>query len=286
MISEFNLVEIKSWLKDFFVLTKIRAVVFNDRFRELGSYPEEHAPLCRLMRSDPEALKQCTACDREACVTAKSRRSIYIYKCHAGLTEAIVPIVFNNIHTGYLFLGQIFSFPDHETGWLEIESRCNTYHIDMDVLKSVCFGLPIISEKYIHSASNILKSIAYYICLEQLVVLREQDLSVQIDNYIVSRLTEDIGVQSICDHFHIGKTFLYTVSKQIYGTGIAGYIRGLRIGKAKKLLTEQPEIHAKEVSFACGFKNYDYFIALFKKATGVSPIQYRNTKTAVTINQN
>jgi ligand-binding sensor protein len=280
MISEFNLVEIKSLLKDSFMLTKIRTVVFNDSFKELTAYPEEHTPFCSLIRSDPEALKRCMACDKEACVTAKNRHSIYIYKCHAGLTEAIVPIIFRNINIGYLFLGQIFSFANHEIGWREIENRCNTYNIDMDVLKSVCFDLPIISEDYINSASNILKAIAYYICLEQLVILRNQDLSVQIDNYIVSHLTEDISVKSICDHFHIGRTFLYSISAQIYGMGIAEYIRKLRIDKAKKLLKEQPGIHAKEVSFACGFKNYNYFIGLFKRITGISPLQYRNIKTA------
>jgi AraC-like DNA-binding protein len=250
-------------------------VIFNDSFQELTTCPEVHSPFCRIIRANEEALQQCMRCDKEACVTAKNHHSIHIYKCHAGLTEAIAPIFFNDLNIGYLFLGQIFSYPDREAGWENIEKQCKAYDVDMALLKAACFELPLVSEGYITAASNILNAIASSLYLEQMVVLKQQDLSVQIDSYIISHVTENIGVREICEYFRIGKTHLYEISRQIYGTGIADHIRKLRIAKAKTLLTENQEISIKEIAFACGFSGYNYFFTTFKSSTGLSPNQFR-----------
>ena len=50
MISTFNLIKLKSLLRDFYNLTQIRITVFDDRFTELASWPENIAPFCRLIR--------------------------------------------------------------------------------------------------------------------------------------------------------------------------------------------------------------------------------------------
>jgi AraC-like DNA-binding protein len=106
--------------------------------------------------------------------------------------------------------------------------------------------------------------------------MKKQDLPIQIDNYINSHLTEPIEITGICSHFKIGKTYLYEISKKIYGIGIAEHIRNLRILKAKTLLMRNPELNIKEVCFSCGFHDYDYFITVFKRTTGMSPAQFSN----------
>lgn len=275
MISTYNLEKLNGLLKDFYTLTRIRITVFSDHFEEIASYPQERAPFCQLIRSDEAALAHCRQCDLEACRKASQKNSTYIYRCHAGLYEAIAPVIMGNIAIGYLFFGHIFSYPSHEEGWEKIHALCAGYHIDLDELKKTCLKLPVIPQDYISAASHLLEAVASYLCVERMTYLRQETLPLRIDEYITEHLTENLDAEVICKEFQIGKTYLYKIASQSYGTGIAEHIRLLRIEKAKSLLVEQPELSIDTVAELCGFEDYNYFITVFRKKTGLPPRKYR-----------
>ena len=274
MISSFDLTKLSALLKDFHKLTNIRITVFDDSFHELASYPEQIAPFCQIIRSDSSCAKACHLCDKQACEVAAKKRTLYTYRCHAGLTECITPIILGNIVIGYLLFGHVFSYPSHEAGWEKIQKLCVSYPIDMDKLKEACYMQPLITREYIASASHIMQAVGSYLCMERMVSLRQQELPVQIDNYIYTHFTEDIDAVKIAKEFQIGKTKLYEIVKESYGMGIAEYIRKLRIEKAKLLLKEQPDLSLAEISAQCGFSDFNYLSTEFKREVGVPPRSY------------
>lgn len=274
MISSFNIEKLYATLKDFYTITQIRITVFDENFHELVSYPERRADFCELIRKDPIAYNMCVSCDKEACLQAAKKHDTYIYQCHAGLKEAIMPIYLSNILIGYLFFGHVFSYPDYEAGWNVISEKCSGYHIDKNALKHSCYKQPIITDDYILSAANLLHAIASYLCIDRMATLKYENLPVQIDNYIQEHLTEDINVKTICKHFGIGKTQLYEIAKESYGIGIAELIRNQRIEKAIHILETAPNTKIQDVAFECGFRDYNYFITVFKRHTGMSPKQF------------
>lgn len=277
MMSVFNLSKLNALLKDFYTLTKIRITVFDNSFKELAAYPEQIASFCQLIRTDAAACEECRRCDAQACEIALQRHTPYTYQCHAGLTESIAPLYLGNIVIGYLLFGHVFSYASYKEGWDSIKKRCNSYQINMEKLKGTVYERPLITEEYITSASHILQAVASFLCLERMVKLHQEELPVQIDEYINTHYTEEIDVRTICEHFHIGKTSLYEISNQNYGMGIAEHIRKLRIEKAKVLLRDCPDKRISEIAFACGFSDYNYFITVFKRETGLPPKQYRQT---------
>mgnify|MGYP004682664697 FL=1 len=274
MISTFDYTKLHALLEDFYNLTKIRITIFNDSFEEITSYPETIAPFCQLIRSCENGVARCHACDRNACETAARRRSLYTYRCHAGLTESIAPIIMGNIVIGYLLFGHVFSYDSFEAGWSVIEPLCRNYPVNLLALKKAARKQPLISDDYITSASHIMQAVASYLCMERMVALKQQELPVQIDAYIQEHFTEDIDAVSIAKHFQIGKTKIYEIAKQNYGIGIAEQIRKLRIGKARMLLKEHPELSLAQVASECGFDDYNYFITVFKRMVGIPPRAY------------
>lgn len=276
MISSFNLTKLNSLLKDFYNMAGIRITVFDDTFHELAAYPEQLADFCQIIRSDPDAAERCHYCDEQACKTAAKRRKSYTYRCHAGLTESITPIIVGNIVIGYLLFGHVFSYPSHEDGWKHIQECCRNYHIDMRALKVSSMRQPLIAKDYISSASHIMQAVAAYLCIERMVSLRQQELPVQIDEYIQAHFSEDLDAIQLARHFGIGKTRLYEIAQQSYGLGIAEHIRNLRIEKAKRLLSEQSTLSLAEISSQCGFHDYNYFITAFKRIVGIPPKAYAN----------
>lgn len=274
MISTFNLVKLNSLLEDFYKLTKIRITVFDEDFHELAAYPEKIAPFCQIIRTDTRAHEQCKKCDTHACEIAAKQHKTFTYRCHAGMTENIAPLFLGKIVIGYLLFGHVFSYDSHEEGWKKISRLCSSYQIDMDALKQACYKQPIIQKDYIESASHILQAVAYYLCMERMVSLHQQELPVQIDEYISAHFTEDIDVHTLCQKFQIGKTRLYEIVKQNYGIGLAEHVRNLRIEKAKCLLLDKPELSLWEIADLCGYKDYNYFITVFKREVGIPPKQY------------
>lgn len=281
MLSSSHLNKLKSLLKDFYTLTHMRITVFNNQFEELCAYPESLPSFCQIIRSGETAKIACKQCDKAACETASQRHSTYIYKCHAGLTEAISPIYFRNILIGYLFFGHVFSYNSHEEGWTAIKELCHSYSLDLAQLKTACYQRPIIPDDYINSASHLLRAVASYLCLERMVVLPQQELPVQIDQYLNNHLSTPVSVQDICNHFQIGRTSLYKIARQSYGMGIAEHTRNLRLEKAKHLLIDAPELSVAQVAADCGFSDYNYFITVFKQRIGLPPKQFRKQELEI-----
>lgn len=279
MISSFDLKKLSPLFQDFYTLTGIHISLFSEKYEEIFPYPTELPPFCRLIRSDKEARKRCDNCDRESCRTAAKKHNVHFYQCHAGLTEACTPIYMGEIIAGYIIVGNIFNYPDHETGWETIRCLCQDYQVDKEALRQACLERPLMTRQYVLAACHILEAVASYLCNERLAILKKENLHTQIDEYLLSHLSEDLSVTALCEKFSIGKTYLYEITNSTYGIGVAEHIRNLRISQAKKYLKEHRDWSVAEIAAACGFQDYNYFISVFKKTVGLSPKQYQKNSS-------
>ena len=109
MVSVFDLDQLSKLLKDFYEISHIRITVFDENRKELISCPTKVAPYCGVIRGTLKGMEACMACDRQACEAAAQKHGTYIYRCHAGLTEAVTPLYVREVLVGYLLFGHAFS---------------------------------------------------------------------------------------------------------------------------------------------------------------------------------
>ncbi len=275
MISAFDVNKLRGILKDFYEITKIRIAVFDHNRNELVSYPEEVAPFCKIVRGCETGRTACNLCDRKACEKAAEQRRTQIYRCHAGLTEAVTPIVLNDVLIGYLFFGHVFSYPDYKSGWAEIERLCRDLPIDFRELQTACYERPLVTQSYIRSSTHIMLAVASYLVKERMATLKPDQPAVRLDRYLSEHFTEKISAPQLCRLFGVGKTQLYRFSKELYGCGIAEHIRNLRIAKAEQLLSAHESMPLSQIAQECGYDDYNYFIAVFSRAEGCPPGAWR-----------
>jgi ligand-binding sensor protein len=270
----FDFNELKKRIKDFYTVSHIRVAVFDNSFNEVCDYPLERSPICFLMRKNEKFDNACRLCDKEHMEIASKSTTPYIYKCHAGIYEIIVPINFSGQLIGYLFFAHILNYPSHDAAWAEISKAVEAYGINALEAKEDLLHMPLFDSSYLQAASSILQAAASYLCVEHIAYLRYEDLPMKIDKYIKDNLGGNLTCKAICEQFHLGRTALYEMANRIYKEGIAEHIRVLRLAKAEEIIKEKPDIKISDLAEQVGFSDYSYFIVAFKRATGLTPHGY------------
>lgn len=104
----------------------------------------------------------------------------------------------------------------------------------------------------------------------------QNHLVISIKEYIEEHLETNIRVSEICAHLGYSKTYLSRIFHDASGETMANYIVLRKIDRAKTLVREQ-KMNFTEISEILGFNNPQYFSRVFKRVTGMSPSEFRQT---------
>ncbi len=275
MFSVFNLKELEHLLEDFYRITQIRITVFDDKFQEIVSFPDSRPWFCQMIRSCEEGRRSCAKCDADACAYAARRNRTHVYRCHAGLTEAIMPLYVGKVLVGYLLFGHVFAYDSLEAGWKIIEKCCQDYPVDMQKLKVSLSDMHQISHAYIQSAARVLHMTASFLVMERMATLQEDSTAAKLDAYMNENYTRPITAEHLCEVLKIGRSKLFKLSQELYGCGIQQQVRTLRMEKAKDLLLDRTDLSIMDIATDCGYTDYNYFISVFSKYYNKPPSQFR-----------
>ena len=104
---------------------------------------------------------------------------------------------------------------------------------------------------------------------------QQQMLLNQAKDYIDNHYMDfDCSLSSVAKFIHISASYLSLIFKKEVGITFVNYLTLLCIKKAKQLLSST-DLMVYEVSTSVGYENYSYFSTVFKKATDLSPREYR-----------
>lgn len=93
---------------------------------------------------------------------------------------------------------------------------------------------------------------------------------------IDAELSTSLSLQSLAKRLNVSGSYLSTVFKKETGQTITGYINSKRIRHAMHLLSST-NLQVQTISQHCGILDIHYFTKLFKKTTGLTPKEYRES---------
>ena len=274
MYINFKIEKLDELLLDFYTLTGLTISVWDNKMNQLSYQPKHMCKFCEKIKSNKKGKELCYISDKTLLSKCAKTGKPETHRCHAGLFDTAVPIIFNDVVLGYLVFGQ--ASDGKET---DIENKIKKLGLELGIdfteLADLYNELEPYDAQKIQSAGNILKTAARYLWLSDYIEIGYNTMASQISDYIKRNLSEKLSLQKICADLGISKNKLYELSNKQFKMPIGAYITNLRILEAKNLLTST-SFSVREISERVGFEDYNYFIKLFKNSVGTTPLKYRN----------
>lgn len=191
--------------------------------------------------------------------------------CYAGVYEYISPIIENNVYYGFISV----------TGYQSPSSR-SFINPELSKLhkiyeKSLKTEVPSkeFLEKLIAPLKNSFKLLTYYYDINEIKAKNNHDYLYQtILRYVSENYLRPLTMPIIAEELHYSVSYLSHIFKERNSLSIMQYAQHLKIKKAKDFLRSTDKSVA-EISELLGFQDSNYFSAVFKKSTGLSPRNYR-----------
>ena len=96
--------------------------------------------------------------------------------------------------------------------------------------------------------------------------------------YIAQHIRQPLNLEEITNSTFFSTVHCSSVFKRETGQSIIDYALDEKIRLAKRYIFENTPL--RQVAEAVGFSDYNYFSRMFKKRTGVTPMQYKHSLTS------
>lgn len=105
-------------------------------------------------------------------------------------------------------------------------------------------------------------------------VISDSPVVQKILEYIHKNYNRDVSLEEIATKMYMNNAYLSRIFKEKIGKGFHEFLVELRMTNAKTLL-EKSELKVHEIADMSGYRDVSHFIGIFKKHTGMTPIDYR-----------
>lgn len=133
-----------------------------------------------------------------------------------------------------------------------------------------------------------LLTLIYELCLQPLEhvnvqsTVKEKTVQ-QVVSFLESHYAEDVTLDQVQKHLHVSKYYLSRMFKEVTGVTMFEYVYRRRINQARIEFVLDPSVSVTDVCFRVGFKHLAHFSRVFKELVGVTPVQYKKSLTATTV---
>lgn len=208
-----------------------------------------------------------------------NREKLLIYETIAGNKDQVMEL----LRILFASLSAITRFPEHFftslilTILLSLNRIANEQEVPLeDFYKNYIDTTRIRDIGTTAEARDYLESVLLQICQFQVNqrTLAQTTILADIQSYVDSHYSEKISLKNAALSLRTTPYYLEHLIMDTYRTSYYDYCIKLRVEKAKELL-KTTELSLTEIAAEIGFTNPDYFSAIFKGETHLSPKQFK-----------
>ena len=261
--------EVQCLLDNFASVMKVHVVFYSGSGEILRrGRGEGNCRFCQLVQQR-FPVEKCLKLDHEKQEEARKTGDCRTYVCHAGLWEAVMPVMSDGELLGYVVFGQIRgadTFPEKILLRFPRKERTE--------LKKAYSSLPCFTAENMENLAGLMKLLVDYIVRSELISKGKDHLYYAAERYIEENLTEKITLPDAARHLGRSVSSL-SHFLQNEGTTFKRLLIEKRIQLAEKLLKEHPAMTIKEAADQSGFPDPYYFCRIYRKYRNRTPGEFR-----------
>jgi len=108
---------------------------------------------------------------------------------------------------------------------------------------------------------------------------KPQKIINDIKCYLVQNLDIDISLKKLAEKYHYNPDYLSRLFKEETNSNYVDYVNKLRVSTAKNLI-QSTDMMAYNICEKVGYKDYRYFVSVFRKFTGMTPSEFKKSRRA------
>ena len=272
-------------------------------------------PFCALVRQHPELGNDCEKCDAHGGLESMRIGKSNIYRCHFNIIDLAIPILAGGHYAGAIMAGQI-RVPEAQSELKQIlrvpESTLRQEFINR--YEEEFLDIPVMTMEDVQNAANLLLQFSNYIISEATkkdyliktykntliekempLELIKRDISktlleqrMQNGKYtaknsaiqpaideIFANKSQNFSLEELAELCNLSPTYVSRLFSKEFGKPLSKVYGDWKVNWAKDLL-DNTNLSINDVSEALGYVEASYFVRVFKKYTGLTPLKYRN----------
>lgn len=268
----FDAVRLEAALRDFYFATGAPIDLLKADVTSANVNLFSRKKFCDEIRFTREGRKRCEHDNRYLAENCNKTHDACVQICHAGLVHAMVPVMLEDEIVAYLAIGRFkikSEFPE--------DNPISDLPLDYSEMKDAYNDLCENDEKWVESVMSMAKMFATYLVTDKIIKVVKNDNLERVRSYIEENLSGELTVEGISKATNISKSVLYRNFSHHHGMTVSEYINLKRTEEAVGLLI-RTDLSIDEIARKVGFASATYFVSVFKRLKGSTPLQFRKQK--------
>lgn len=273
----YNLQQLRNLLQDIATLVDATVTLYDENFNSTSAYgTSKQQHFCKTLKANGYTA-HCSESDMNAFNKFSNGDNHYYYHCHFGFIEIVYKIIFNNKTQGYVIVGPFRDEKIQEKQLNQIRAYCQKANLNAEEQIQKFYDITVFSEEKYNALTSLFFSIINYAQSQNIITIKTNLFSEKIEPFILNNLHADLSNQTLQKTFFLSEKQLYSVFLTCTNKTPKQYINHHRVVQARNLIVSTDYSLAK-ISSMVGFDDYNYFIKVFKKHDGHTPLFYRKHK--------
>ena len=238
---------------------------------------------CKMMAGKSPTCAACLQSEAKLVRDAMDKPATRM--CVFGLYETAVPVKLGPDSIGFLLTGQMMRHKASEDSFqlaIRQAAKCGV-DINNAIVRRVYFKTPVISQKRLDAAIDLLEIFADHLSLKsnELVMRTAKNAEPQViaraRQFIYEHQQEVISLGRVSSVLHVSLSDLCRRFHKATGVPFTEFVSRTRVESAKKLLLN-PNLQISQIAYATGFQSLSHFNRMFKRIMGKSPKEFRRNQ--------
>jgi len=264
--------EVQRLIDSFAYCFRVKITVFSPEMEELiVGLQNPGSRYCRIVQKGLQIRYRCCRQDKLMCERCARGRRLTIYRCHAGLSEAVLPLEIDGQLIGYAMLGQFRTATAAPQDMLADWAKAK---FDPADLTAAYLEQPYYDEAALDNILNLFSMLVSFIVSRDYVRVRRTHLVELVLAWLDEHMGEPADLTLVAKAVNRCPSAVSHAVKRQLGLSFKQLATLKKIQKFESLVARDPAVSIQEAALAVGFEDSLYFSRIYKKVRLSPPSTY------------